>query len=211
MPAMAFVQNANPPQFKVARCLKEDDSLFSRRANLGKALAKLFRMTMMNIKDEIIEWLQDAYAMERSQEAALERIHGNGDESIACRTSAAMHLTETRQHARIVESLIRSMGADVSSFKTGLGMMAEKIKGLVSTMSHDEQIKGLLGDYAIESFEIVCYSAIVAAAEIAGLSHITNACRQIILDEERMAESIRKELPRSVQEYFGATPMAKAA
>ncbi|MGH7978294.1 MAG: DUF892 family protein, partial [Limisphaerales bacterium] len=159
---------------------------------------------MTTINEEIVEWLRDAYAMERSQETALEKLQANGDETIARRTSAAMHLTETRQHARIVESLLRSLGADASSFKTGLGIMAEKITGLATTMSHDERIKELLGNYAMENFEIACYSAIAVGAELAGLSHIANACRQIILDEEKMAETIRKELPHSVREYFGA-------
>jgi ferritin-like metal-binding protein YciE len=166
---------------------------------------------MMSIKDEISDWLRDAYAMEQSQEAALEKIHGNSDEPMACRTAAAMHLTETRQHARIVESLLRSLGEDISSFKAGLGVMAEKIKGISSTLSHDEPIKDLLSGYAMEHFEIACYSAIAAAAEIAGLSHITNACRQIILDEERMAETLRKELPHSVKEYLRLLPMPQAA
>jgi ferritin-like metal-binding protein YciE len=153
------------------------------------------------MKDEIIDWLRDAYAMERSQEGALEKIHGNSDESIACRTSAAMHLTETRQHARIVESLLRSLGADISSFKTGLGVMAEKVKGMTTTLSHDEQIKDLLASYAMESFEIACYSAIVTAAEIANLSQVANACRQIILDEEKMAEIIRKDGVSQLQRF----------
>lgn len=166
---------------------------------------------MITINDEIIDWLRDAYALERSQETALEKIHNNSDESIECRTAAAMHLTETRQHARIVESLLRSLGDDVSSFKTGLGVMTEKIKGLGTTLSPDEEIKDLLSSYAMEHFEIACYSAIAAGAEMAGLSHITNACRQIILDEEKMAEIIRKELPRSVQEYLRPIAMAQAA
>jgi ferritin-like metal-binding protein YciE len=157
---------------------------------------------MMNIKHEITDWLRDAYAMERGQECALEKICANSDESFQCRTAAAMHLTETRQHARIVESLLRSLGEDASSFKTGLGVMAENIKGLGTTLSHEEKIKDLLSDYAMEHFEIACYSAIAAAAEAGGLSQITNACRQIILDEEKMAETIRKELPRTVQECF---------
>jgi ferritin-like metal-binding protein YciE len=165
----------------------------------------------MNIKDEIIAWLCDAYAMERSQEAALEKICNNSEETIECRTAAAMHLTETRQHSRIMESLARTLGADVSLFKTGLGLMAEKIRGIGTTLPHDGQIKDLLGCYAMEHFEIACYSALAAAAEAAGFSQITNACRQIILDEEKMAEIIRKELPQIVRDYLQPAPVPQAA
>lgn len=166
---------------------------------------------MINIKDEITDWLRDAYAMERSQEGALEKLRSNSNESVECRTAAAMHLTETRQHAMIVESLLRSLEQDPSSFKTGLGIMAEKVKELGTSLSHDQEIKELLTSYAMEHFEIAAYSAIAAAAEKAGLSHIANACRQIILDEEKMAETIRKELPRSVLAYLSPTRLARAA
>jgi ferritin-like metal-binding protein YciE len=165
----------------------------------------------MNIQNEITDWLRDAYAMERSQEITLEKICANIDLPTECRTAAAMHLTETRQHSRIVESLLRSLGADISSFKTGLGVMAETIRSLGTTLSHDEQVKDLLGTYAIEHFEIACYSAIATAAEIAGLSQIANTCRQIILDEEKMAECIRKQLPQFVREYLQPVPVAQAA
>ena len=165
----------------------------------------------MNIKDEIIGWLCDAYAMELSQEAALEKICNNSEETIECRTAAAMHLTETRQHSRIMESLARSLGADVFSFKKGLGVMAEKLHGIETMLSHDGQIKDLLGCYATEHFEIACYSALAAAADVAGFSQITNACRQIILDEEKMAETIRKELPQVVRDYLQPVPVSRAA
>ena len=84
----------------------------------------------MDAKEEIISWLRDAYAMERSQEMALEEMSMSGRHSSECRTSAAMHLTETRQHAQLVESLLRSLGSDTSTFKTSVGMIAETMKGL---------------------------------------------------------------------------------
>ena len=161
-------------------------------------------------KNEIIDWLRDAYAMERSMEVTLEKLSA-ADASFVCRTAAALHLTETRQHVRIVETLLRSLGADISSFKSGFGMMTEAINGPGTTLSHDEQIKDLLSSYAMEHFEIACYSALAAAADAAGYSQIASACRQIILDEEKMAEVIRKELPQAVSDYLVSGAMAKAA
>lgn len=175
----------------------------------GSRLADLPKIDM-NVRDEIIGWLRDAYAMERGAEFALEKMSVNG-ESIGCRTAAALHLTETRQHSRDVESMLRSLGADISSFEAGFGMMADRMKGLGTALSHDESIKDLLDGYEMEHFEIACYSALAAAADFAGLSHIADTCRQIILDEERMAEVIRKELPRAVHEHLAAAALAKAA
>lgn len=165
----------------------------------------------MNARDEITEWLRDAYAMERSLELTLKKISESDATSVECRTAAATHLAETRQHAQIVESLLRSLASDTSSFKTGFGVMAETMKSFGAVLSHDEEIKDLLSCYSMEHFEIACYEALAAAAEVAGLPHVVTACRQIIMDEEKMAKIVHKELPRVVQEYLGAASMAKAA
>lgn len=165
----------------------------------------------MDPKHEVIEWLRDAYAMERSREIFLEEMAKNDRYTIPCRTAAAMHLTETHQHAQSVESMLRSVGSDVSSFKTGLGLTAEAMKAPGAALSHDVPIKDLLTAYSMEHFEIACYEAIVAVADLAGLSQISNACKQIMQDEIRMAEVIQRELPRIVEESFSAdaaTPKA---
>ena len=164
----------------------------------------------MDAKEEIISWLRDAYAMERSQETALEEISKSDRHSSECRTNAAMHLTETRQHATLVESLLRSLGSDTSTFKTSLGMIAETMKGLGMALSHDEPIKDLLSVYAMEHFEIACYMTLSAAADAVGLPHVMNTCDQIVLDEQRAAQNICKAIPGIVQEHLGA-PLAKAA
>ena len=121
-----------------------------------------------------------------------------------------MHLTETRQHAQLVESLLRSLGSDTSTFKTSVGMIAETMKGLGTALSHDAPIKDLLAAYSIESFEIACYLTLAAAADAVGLPQVMNTCNQIVLDEQKMAANILKTLPGLVQEHLGET-MAKAA
>ncbi len=165
----------------------------------------------MDRKQEIIDWLRDAYALERSLEVTLEKMSKNGEHTIPCRTAAALHLTETRQHAETVESLLRTLGADPSSFKTGMGIMTEAIQGFGTALSHNEPVKDLLTAYSMEHFEIASYEALAAAAELSGFPHVSNACKQIVLDEEKMAENIRKELPRVVGEYLNAAPVQKAA
>jgi ferritin-like metal-binding protein YciE len=63
----------------------------------------------------------------------------------------------------------------------------------------------------MEYFEIACYQALAVAADTAGLPHIVNACKQIIADEDKMAEFISEQLPRAVRNYIGQMTMARAA
>jgi ferritin-like metal-binding protein YciE len=168
----------------------------------------------MNARDEVIDWLRDAYAMERGLEVTLKKISESEAHPAECRSACAMHLEETRQHAQTVEWLLKSLGTDTSTVKTGVGMMTETMKGLGTAMSHDEVVKDLLASYSMEHFEIACYTALAAAAEVAGLSEVAEACDEIIADEENMAEMISQSLPRIVQQYLSGETgetMSKAA
>lgn len=166
---------------------------------------------IMNAKDEIIDWLRDAYAMERGLELTLKRISESDKHPEECRRAAGMHLAETRHHAQVVEALLKSLGSDTSAVKTSIGLTMETMKGLSTALSHDEQIKDLISSYAMEHFEIACYQALAVAAEAVGLPHIVSACKQIISDEDRMAEVITEQLPRAVRNYIGGMTMARAA
>jgi len=165
----------------------------------------------MNAKDEVVEWLRDAYAMERSLEITLKKQSDSNKQSPGVRGAATRHLEETRQHARTVELLLTSLGADTSTVKTGVGMTTELLKGLSTKMSRDEVIKDLLASYAMEHFEIACYEALVTAAEAAGLAEVADACEQIILDEQQMAERLLDALPLAVEQYVAPPMRAKAA
>src|SRR3954466_7180079 len=114
----------------------------------------------MNAKDEVVAWLRDAYAMERSLEVPLKKMSESNQQSEQIRTAAARHLEETRQHARTMDLLLKSLGADTSIVKTGIGMTTEMLKGLGTKMAHDEPVKDLLACYAMEYFEIACYQAL---------------------------------------------------
>jgi len=165
----------------------------------------------MNAKEEVIDWLRDAYAMERGLEVALEKIAESPKHEPDVRTAASRHLDETREHAQTVGALLRSLGADTSTVKAGLGIMTETVKGLGAKLSHDEVVKDLLTSYAMEHFEIACYSALVTAAEEAGLLEVADACEQIIADEEEMADILSNALPLVVENYLTRPQHAKAA
>lgn len=165
----------------------------------------------MNAKEEVIDWLRDAYAMERGLEVTLQQITANQNHPSEVRYLVEQHLEETRQHAQTVEWLLKTLGADTSAVRTGLGMMTEAVKGLSTGIARDEIIKDLLGCYAMEHFEIACYRAIIAAAEAGGLSDVTDGCEQIIFDEEQMAETISDSLPRLVRNYLTTGNVSKAA
>jgi len=159
-------------------------------------------MVTENLRDEIVNWLKDAYAMERGLESALEKQSRNDDLLPEVRERAATHLAETRRHAEEVQSALQSLGSDTSAIKTTLGTVVQTAKGLMSTLAQDERIKDLLDAYSMEHFEIACYTALAAAAEAAGLDEVVQTCWRIIPDEQRMAQALIQSLPDEVANYL---------
>ncbi len=151
---------------------------------------------------EIIDWLRDAYAMKRSMEGSLEKLSQTDGLSPSLRERASVHLEQTRIHADQLRAALRSLGSDISTVKTGLGIAAQAAKGLGTTFADDKRIKDLLDAYSMEHLEIASHTALTAAAEIAGLTEVAQICRRIIPDEQRMADRIIHSLPDEVIGYF---------
>ena len=168
------------------------------------------RRPARDIRDEIIDWLREAYAMERGLESALENQSKNDDVNPQVRNRAAAHLEETRRHADEVRSALQSLGTDTSSIKTGVGVMLQATKSLGTAFASDEHIKDLLDAYSMEHFEIACYTALEAAARRAGLTQVVEVCQSIIPDEQRMAEALIRALPAEVTDYLFETETAEA-
>jgi ferritin-like metal-binding protein YciE len=162
-----------------------------------------------SLRKEIVEWLKDAYGMERGLETALEKQSKNQDLNPEIRERAAIHWEETRGHAEQVRSMLQSLGSDTSLLKTSAGTLAQSAKGIMSAFARDERIKDLLDSYSMEHFEIACYTALAAAAEAAGLPEVIQMCQRILGDERRMAQAILESLPDEVTNYLIETEAAE--
>lgn len=166
-----------------------------------------FNSTIMaNNLDTLIDWLRDAYAMERGLEIALRKQADNDTLHASVREKAAVHLEETRQHAESVKTCLESLGTDTSMIKTGMAEAAGTVKGLGTKFAQDERVKDLLAAYASEHFEIACYQALKAAALELGQHEIAAVCGRIISDEERMAAWLGQNLPTVVTSYIRSIP-----
>jgi len=153
-------------------------------------------------RSELIDWLREAYAMERALENALEKQAQNGQLSPTVRIRAATHLEETHQHAAAIEGLLHALGSDTPELKTGARIVGQLRRAVATKFARDERIKDLLDGYAMEHFEIACYTALITAAVQAGYGQIAETCRRILADELRMAEGIKASLPDEVATYL---------
>lgn len=159
----------------------------------------------MNAQNELIDWLRDAYAMERGLEITLKKQAESPELNATLREQARIHLEETKLHAEAVHACLEQLGADTSAIKTGVAKAMEMTKGLGTTFARDERVKDLLAAYASEHFEIACYKALRAGALELGQTAIAAVCDQILPDEERMAGWLDANLPNVVSGYLRET------
>ena len=161
---------------------------------------------MKSNNEELIEWLRDAYAMEKSMEQMLQRVSEDDKMTLQVREIARNHLPETENHAVQVERCLELLGADTSALKTGVASAGEFFKDTLASFASDKRIKDLLTGYAGEHFEIACYSSIRTAAQALGEGQIAAICDVIIEDEERMAKRLLESLPDTVTAYLSENP-----
>ncbi len=158
----------------------------------------------MKTKDELIEWLRDAYAMEKAMELSLKKQSDSQGVSMLMREQAALHLAETQRHAEAVEACLKKLGSEVSTLKTAMAKGMEIMKGASTAFAGDHRVKDLLAMCAAEHFEIACYMALRAGAQRAGLFDVVDLCTKILKDEQRMAEWLEGNLPQVVMTYLDA-------
>ncbi|HZU13935.1 MAG TPA: ferritin-like domain-containing protein [Chloroflexota bacterium] len=154
----------------------------------------------MNGKDQLLNWLNDAYAMETSITKTLESQAGQAKDNPTMRQAIETHLQQTKQHADLVKSTIESLGGDTSALKTGMANVMGWMQGLSTSPAGDTLVKDSIADFATEHFEIASYRSIIAAAEELGLTQVVQMANQIIPQEERMANFLREHLATVTQE-----------
>jgi ferritin-like metal-binding protein YciE len=153
-------------------------------------------------KDLYLSWLNDAYGMERSLEQVLEHRVKDAKDHPHIQQRDQQHLEETRRHAELIKGCIERNGGNVSSIKGGMSTVMGKVQAVSTGLAKDELIKNALADYAAEHFEIASYTSLIAAAEQLGDTETAQVCREVLREEERMAEWLQGQIPSITHEML---------
>ncbi|MGV3662313.1 MAG: DUF892 family protein [Prosthecobacter sp.] len=156
----------------------------------------------MNTQEELIEWLRDAYAMEKAMEIALKKQMDSDDTLQPLRDLFEVHYVETQGHAAAVEGCLKTLGSNTSALKTTFAEAIETMKSISSSFAKDSGVKSMLASYAAEHFEIGCYLALIAGARNLDLPDIARTCEEILADEQRMADWLEANVPQAVTSYL---------
>lgn len=133
--------------------------------------------------------------MEQSLASVLEMHIQAARDLPAVRERLAQHLDETEAHAERVQKCLHALGAQPSAAKSMAGGFMGAMQGASTALFEDQLVKNALADYAMEHFEMACYSSLIAACEDAGLTDIARTCSEILREEAAMADWLEEQIP----------------
>lgn len=155
-------------------------------------------------RDVLVDWLRDAYGMEKQAEEMLEKQERRLGDFPELQRKIHEHLEVTHQQADRVKTCLQQLGTDTSAIKTGMGKLAGTMGALTGVASSDEPVKGHIADFAFENFEVACYRSLIACAEDLGETQIAETCRQSLREEEEMAFFLNENLPQMTTQFLHA-------
>ncbi|MFL6590875.1 MAG: DUF892 family protein [Chthoniobacterales bacterium] len=160
-------------------------------------------MTTTNTRrNDVIDWLNDAYAMERSLEVMLRKQLANENAHRSIRERAGIHLDQTVVHAERVAECLEMLGTTPSALKSAAGQVMEFGKGMLSKLANDERVKDYLCACGAEYFEVASYKALIAAASVAGTEEIVPLLEQNLKEDQEMASWLDTNVGAVVRDYL---------
>ncbi len=153
----------------------------------------------MTTRDQLITWLNDAYAMEQALEETLKQHATDAKDDVEVHGRIERHIEETRNQAATVKECLQSLGGEVSGAKSAFANVFGAMQGMVNKPMGDTMVKNAIADYAAEHFEIATYRALIDTAEKIGESEIARKLTDILRQEQDMARFLEEKLPRAVE------------
>jgi ferritin-like metal-binding protein YciE len=144
---------------------------------------------MTAIEEKLVEYIDDAYAMEHNVLQMLDGMIGTTKDP-QMKRSLERHKKQTEKQAERLEECLREHGASPSGVKQAGGIMAALMKSVVDMARGDKAGRNARDGYATEHMEIASYQLLERGAPPAGGHHHAARARQNREEEEAMARSI---------------------
>jgi ferritin-like metal-binding protein YciE len=151
-------------------------------------------------REQLIAWLNDAYAMEQELIPMLEHHASDAD----CHMPAAagrirQHISDTHRHAERVAECLRHLGSAPTGERSALRSVTGTLQRLTTGMFADQPVKNALSDVTAEQFEVACYRAIAAVAVELNEPMVARLCHENLREDAEMAHWLEHQLPSVVR------------
>ncbi|HEY2020217.1 ferritin-like domain-containing protein [Paraburkholderia sp.] len=158
---------------------------------------------MTTPQEHVVDWLRDAYAMEKQAETMLTAQSKRLENYPLLRERIDRHIEETLSQQQLLETCLDRLGSSPSAMKDLSARMSAFMQGAGGMAVSDEVIKGGMAGYVFEHVEIAAYTTLIAAANAAGDIETRRICEQILPQEVEMAKWLLEHLPETVTQFLG--------
>ncbi|HZO87960.1 MAG TPA: DUF892 family protein [Chthonomonadaceae bacterium] len=163
-----------------------------------------------DVRDKLIRYLDDAWAVEKSLVSALKDMADNTNDA-AVRALYEQHSRETHDQEERLEARIRALGAEPSGSKGLLNSLMAKISEMLNTFHSeaDRTTQDLVKAFAIENFEQAMYQALMAYAQAIGDNETVSLANQLMQEERQAADKVWAQIaPAATRPLQEARPPA---
>lgn len=150
----------------------------------------------------LMAWLRDASAMEEQAATMMSTQIARLEHYPHLKRKLEEHLAETHRQSARIKTCIARRGGDTSTLKELAAKTMAFAQGLSGIFVDDEVVKGMLASYTFEQMEIASYRILIAAADAVGDSETAATCREILAEEQAMADWLAEETPSLVTKFL---------
>ena len=138
------------------------------------------------VTDKLVDYLQDALAMERNVATMLNSMReSTGDEKLRMRIER--HEEETRHQIERLEGCLEGHGASSSGVKDAAAKAGAAMKGVLDQVRGEKAGRNVRDAYVTEHGEIAAYQLLERVATLAGDTRTVDVARRNRAEEEDMA------------------------
>ena len=144
------------------------------------------------LQGKLVDYVQDAYAMEQNVSTMLTSMISTTDDP-EIKGMLEQHKRQTEEHERRLHERLDAMGAGTSTTKAVGGLGAALFKGVGDLARTDKPGKNARDGYVTEHMEIAAYELLERLAKRAGDEKTAKVARKNRADEREMAKKIESK------------------
>src|SRR5919199_2807771 len=146
-------------------------------------------MADAKLQEKLVEYVQDAHAMEQNVSTMLDSMISTTDDP-EITEMLKQHKQQTEEHERRLSERLDALGAGTSTTKEVGGLGAALFKGVGDLARTDKPGKNARDGYMTEHMEIAAYELLEPLAKKAGDEQTAKVARENRADEQAMARKI---------------------
>jgi ferritin-like metal-binding protein YciE len=155
-----------------------------------------------DLRDKLVTYLEDAYAMEHEIVEVLEKQVKETDKYPDIQARIQQHLEETRLHEQRMADRLKAYNEKPSGTKSITASLIGNLIGAAGAGRTDKLSKTARDDYMTEHMEIAAYELLIATAHLYGDNETIYAAQANLRDEVRIANWLEQHLPDTVVYSF---------